>query len=594
MRGEGRRRARWAVGVAVALLALLAFSARGARDDLDLVSRATGGAPADGPSTETAISADGRFVAFSSEADNLSPDDADGVRDVFVRDLSTGVTTLVSRASGPAGAGGDDGSSRPSISADGRLVVFSSFARNLSADDEDAYEDVFVRDTVLGTTTLVSRASGPAGAGGDHASFGGVISADGTRVAFVSAAVNLSAVDDPASQDVFVRDLRSATTTLVSRATGADGAPADANSLSPSLSADGRYVAFSSLATTLSAEDDDFFRDIFVRDLATGATTLVSRGAGAFGGPGNGDSFEPSLSGDGRFVAFSSRADNLSPEGHDALEDVYVRDLAVNATVLVSRASGGGGAGGDADSFAASISADGTRVAFTSEARNLSAEDGDGVTDVFVRDLPAGLTTLASRAAGPKGAAADDNAFAPDISGDGRYVAFHSAADDLSSEDLDAFANVFRRDVERVPSPAGPSALGSGKAGGARVRCDGVRAGIVGTAHHDVIRGTPGRDVIAALGGDDLVVGRGGNDLICLGGGDDHGAGGAGADRILGGPGADRLEGGGGDDRLEGGPGRDLLVGGAGRDRLLGLAGRDTGRGGPGADVCRLESARSC
>ena len=233
-------------------------------------------------------------------------------------------------------------------------------------------------------------------------------------------------------------------------------------------------------------------------------------------------------------------------------------------------------------------------MAFTSEARNLSAEDGDGVTDVFVRDLPAGLTTLASRAAGPKGAAADDNAFAPDISGDGRYVAFHSAADDLSSEDLDAFANVFRRDVERVPSPAGPSALGSGKAGGARVRCDGVRAGIVGTAHHDVIRGTPGRDVIAALGGDDLVVGRGGNDLICLGAGDDHGAGGAGADRILGGPGADRLEGGGGDDRLEGGPGRDLLVGGAGRDRLLGLAGRDTGRGGPGADVCRLESARSC
>ena len=582
------------IGVAAALLALLAVSAQAARDDLDLVSRATGGAPADGPSTETAISADGRFVAFSSEADNLSPDDADGVRDVFVRDLSTGVTTLVSRASGPAGAGGDGGSSRPSISADGRLVVFSSFARNLSADDEDAYEDVFVRDTVLGTTTLVSRASGLAGAGGDHASFGGVISADGTRVAFVSAAVNLSAVDDPASQDVFVRDLPGATTTLVSRATGADGAPADANSLSPSLSTDGSHVAFSSLATTLSAEDDDFFRDVFVRDLSTGATTLVSRGAGAFGGPGNGDSFEPSVSGDGRFVAFSSRADNLSPEGDDAPEDVYVRDLVVNATVLVSRASGGGGAGGDADSFAASISADGTRVAFTSEARNLSAEDGDGVTDVFVRDLPGGLTTLASRAAGPMGAAADDNAFAPDISADGRYVAFHSAADDLSGEDLDAFANVFRRDVERIPPAAGPSALGFRKAGGARVRCGGVRAGIVGTAHHDVIRGTPRRDVIAALGGDDLVVGRGGNDLICLGAGDDHGAGGAGADRILGGPGADRVEGGGGGDRLEGGPGRDLLLGGAGRDRLLGLAGRDTGRGGPGADVCRLESARSC
>jgi Tol biopolymer transport system component len=594
VRGGGPRRAIWAIGVAAALFALLAVSARGARDDLDLVSRATGGAPADGPSTETALSSDGRFVAFSSEADNLSAEDADGVRDVFVRDLATGLTTLVSRASGPAGAGGDDGSSRPSISADGRLVVFSSFARNLSGDDEDAFEDVFVRDMALGTTTLVSRASGSAGASGDHASFGGVISADGNRVAFVSAAVNLSAVDDPASQDVFVRDLPTATTTLASRATGADGVPADGNSLSPSLSSDGRLVAFSSLASTLSTEDDDFFRDVFVRDLATGATTLVSRAAGAFGGPGDGDSFEPSLSGDGRFVAFSSRGGNLSTEDDDAVEDVFVRDLAVNATLLVSRASGGAATPGDADSFATSISADGSRVAFTSEARNLSAEDGDGVTDVFVRDLPSGVTTLVSRAAGPAGTAADDNAFAPDLSGDGRYVTFHSAADDLSGEDLDAFANVFRRDAERPPAPVAAAALGPGKAGGAHVRCDGVRAGIVGTAHRDVIRGTPGRDVIAALGGNDLVVGRGGNDLVCLGAGDDHGVGGAGADRILGGVGADRVEGNDGPDRLEGGPGRDLLLGGAGRDRLLGLAGRDAGRGGPGADVCRLESARAC
>jgi Tol biopolymer transport system component len=596
LRGDGRwRRTRWAIGVAAALSALLAFSARGARDDLDLVSRATGGAPADGPSMEPTVSSDGRFVAFSSEADNLSAEDADGVRDVFVRDLATGVTTLVSRATGPGGAGGDDGSSRPSISADGRLVAFSSFAHNLSIEDDDAFEDVFVRDMVLGTTTLVSRASGPGGAGGDHASFAGTISADGTRVAFVSAAVNLSGVDDPASQDVFVRDLPTATTTLASRAAGPDGVPADANSLSPVLSADGRYVAFSSLASTLSAEDDDFYRDVFVRDLGTGATILVSRAAGAFGAAGDGHSFEPSVSGDGRFVAFSSRADNLSLEDDDSPEDVYVRDLVVNSTVLASRASGGGGAPGDSDSFAASISADGSRVAFTSEARNLSAEDGDVVTDVFVRDLPGGLTTLASRAAGPAGVAADDNAFGPEISADGRHVAFHSAADDLSAEDLNAFANVFRRDVERV-RPTGSTVLGgsSGKAGAARARCDGVHAGIVGTAHHDVIRGTPGRDVIAALGGNDLVVGRGGRDLVCLGNGDDHGAGGAGADRILGGAGADRVEGGGGPDRLEGGPGRDRLIGGAGADRLLGLAGRDTGRGGPGADICRLESASAC
>ena len=250
-------------------------------------------------------------------------------------------------------------------------------------------------------------------------------------------------------------------------------------------------MAFSSLATTLSAEDDDFFRDVFVRDLATGATTLVSRSTCAFSAAGNGDSFEPSLSGDGRFVAFSSRADNLSPEGHDAPEDVYVRDLAVNATVLVSRASGSAGAGGDADSFAASISADGTRVAFTSEARNLSAEDGDGVTDVFVRDLPAGLTTLASRAAGPAGSGGRRQRVHP---GDLRATASSwpsTRPPTICPARTHASANVFRRDVEQVPPPAGPSALsGSGGLGRAPA-IDGDRAGIMGTARDDVIRGTP-------------------------------------------------------------------------------------------------------
>jgi Tol biopolymer transport system component len=474
VRGEGRwRRGGWTIGVVAALCALLALPARGASDDLDLVSRATGGAPADGPSREAAMSSDGRFVAFSSEADNLSAEDADGVRDVFVRDLATGVTTLVSRAGGLGGEGGNDGSSRPSISADGRLVAFSSFAANLSTDDDDAFEDVFVRDMALGTTTLVSRASGRTGPAGDHASFAGVISADGSRVAFVSAAINLSDVDDPASQDVFVRDLAAATTTLASRADGAGGVPADGSSLSPALSADGRYVVFSSLASTLSTEDDDFFRNVFVRDLATGTTTLVSRAAGAFGAAGDGHSFEPSLSGDGRLVAFSSEADNLSAEDDDASEDVYVRDLRVNAIVLVSRASGGGGAAGDSDSFSPSLSADGSRVAFSSEARNLSPEDGDLVTDVLVRDAATGLTTLASRAAGPAGAPADDNAFAPRISADGRYVAFHSAADGLSGEDLDAFANVFRRDVERVVPPS--STILGGSSGTAGCRTESAR-----------------------------------------------------------------------------------------------------------------------
>ena len=594
----GAQTRRWACGAGLAALlaGALALPAVAAKDDLDFVSRATGGAgaPADAGNFEPAISADGRLVAFESLAGNLSGEDGDGFNDVFVRDTATQTLILASRANGPGGAGGDDGSGGVAISADGRFVAFNSGADNLSGEDVEAVTDVFVRDLQAATTTLVSREGGPGGAGGDDTSFDAAISADGRIVAFTSSADNLSDAD-ALGPDVFVRDLQAGVTALVSRESGPGGAGGDSASGGPAISADGRFVAFDSTAQNLSDEDEDVGdrADVFVRDLQANTTTLVSRASGPVGAAGDGISFEASISADGRLVAFESSADNLSGGDDDAVNDIFVRDLRAGTTTLASRAAGPAGAGGDGFSGSPALSADGRHVAFASAAGNLSAEDADGVLDVFVRDLQADTTTLASRATGPVGAGGDANSQTPGISSDGRFVAFESGADNLSAEDDDTVVNVFRRDV-LGPPPAPPPPPPVAPRAVATARCAGAVATIVGTGRRDVLRGTARRDVIAALGGNDVVRGLGGADLICLGAGADRGVGGAGADRVLGQRGADRLEGGPGRDRLEGGPGRDLLLGGAGIDRLLGLAGRDTARGGPGADICRVESKVGC
>ena len=191
-------------------------------------------------------------MAFQSGANNLSTEDSNAVQNIFVRDVAPGTNTLVSRATGVAGPRANGGSVEPDISPSGRYVAFVSAANNLSLDDDNAVRNVFLRDLDESTTTLMSRASGPAGAGGDADSFLAVVS-DNARVAFSSDANNLSAEDGNGFENVFVRDALTGTTTLVSRAQGAAGAPANDSSIEPATSADGRYVAIVSLATNLAA-----------------------------------------------------------------------------------------------------------------------------------------------------------------------------------------------------------------------------------------------------------------------------------------------------------------------------------------------------
>jgi Tol biopolymer transport system component len=465
----------------IVFAAVYAPLAGAAKDDLILISRQSasdGGAAANFVSNRPSISADGRYVAFDSQADNLSSADTNGKvwPDVFVRDTQTNTTALVSRQSAFAGgAGGDEASSDPSISADGRYVTFTSGADNLSAEDNNGPANVFIRDTQANTTTLVSRQSAAdGGAGADGFSQEPSISADGRYVAFASEADNLSKEDNDAFQNVFIRDTQANTTTLVSRKSAADGGdPADEFSRMPSISADGRYVAFSSQAGNLSTDDKNNEEDVFVRDMQANTTTLVSRqSVGAGGAGGDHGSSRPAISADGRYVAFTSSADNLSADDKNEDVDTFVRDMQSGITTLASRQSaadgGAVGEGGDGSDGPCLISADGRYVAFVSEADNLSTDvDSEVTSNVFVRDLETNTTTLVSRqSAADGGAGADESSGEPAISADGRYVAFESGAENLTNldESENTDGDVFLRDVlgeppaQQTPAPTGPPA----------------------------------------------------------------------------------------------------------------------------------------
>jgi hypothetical protein len=292
-----------------------------------LVSRGTGrhSGRANADSQYADISADGRLVAFSSDATNLTRADRDRHSDVYVRNLHSSTTTLVSRASGPAGAKANGNSVITAISADGRFVLFTSSATNLSPDDTDRRDDAYVRDLVTGTTTLVSRASGAAGPKADRSASGAAISGDGRVVVFDSSADDLSAdATDGTNSQVYVRDLATQTTTLVSTS---NGVTANAGAGATSISTDGRVVAFESKATNLSPDDTDGGVDAYVRALATGTTTLASRASGATGAKANGELFAWHLSADGRYLTLNGSATNVSSDDHDAQDDVFRRDL---------------------------------------------------------------------------------------------------------------------------------------------------------------------------------------------------------------------------------------------------------------------------
>jgi Tol biopolymer transport system component len=406
------------------------------------VSVASDGTPANGSSWSPSISADGRFVAFASQASNLVDDDTNGTQDIFVHDRDTGLTTRVSVASEGTEANATSG--RPSISADGRFVAFASQATNLVDDDTNGTWDVFVHDRDTGETTLVSVAMD--GTPGNGLSSGPSISADGRFVAFESRASNLVAGDTNDAVDIFVHDRETGQTTRVS--VNSEGTQADRPSYQPFISADGRFVAFESHATNLYPGDASSTH-IFLHDRETGVTTRVS--VNSEGTEGNGNSWLPSISADGRFVAFHSAANNLVDDDSNNVVDVFVHDRETDETTRVSVASDG--TQGNANSNVASISADGRFVAFQSAAGILVDDDFNSALDIFVHDRNTGQTTRVS--VDNEGTEADSHSFQPSISADGRFVAFESQAGNLVAGETNNVRGIFVHD--RFPNQQGPA-----------------------------------------------------------------------------------------------------------------------------------------
>ena len=427
--------------VALAGGALLVSPASAIADGVtERASIDSAGAQANAESRHPVVSADGRYVAFSSHASNLVTGDTNGWQDVFVHDRVSGQTERISVDS--SGLQGNLPSERAEISPDGRYVAFESSATNLVAGDTNDEVDVFVHDRVSGQTERVSVDS--SGTQGNDLSHPAGFSADGRYVAFSSWASNLVAGDTNNSADAFVRDRLSGQTERVSIDSGAQ----PGNTFATAISADGRYVGMYSFAGDLVAEDTNGAADVFVRDRLSGQTERISLDSS--GTQGNGESVFPSISADGRYVAYTSIASNLVAGDTNDAADAFVHDRLSGQTERISRdLSGTQGNGG---SFAPALSADGRYVAYYSEASNLVASDTNDVLDVFVHDRVSGQTERVS--VDSSATQANGDSFNPVISADGRYVAYYSEASNLVAGDTNSAPDVFVRDRAATSTPA--------------------------------------------------------------------------------------------------------------------------------------------
>ncbi len=415
-----------------------------------------------GGSGSAQMSGRGQFTAFSSLATNLGIPDTNSATDVFVYNRESGIVTAVSWDRLTTGTA-NNASSLPAISSDGHFISFASAATNLIVGETDSNNltDVFLYDQ---QDRVIRRISVPAAggltSGGD--SLASSMSSTGRYVAFESAATNLVTGDTNGAQDIFLRNLdvdgdgvffensSDVATTLVSR-NYVNSEPSNGNSISPFVSDDGRYIAFASDASNLlgNGVDTNGVTDIFV--FRIGGTTIVRVSVAPDGSQLGARSFAPSISGNGRYVAFATEAAlpgdtnnriDVAVHDRDTDNDGIFDESGAKNTFRVSIATSG--AEGNADSYTPRFSANGRFVAFTSDASLVDPADGNGVPDVYLRDLQNSITTRVS--IDTTGGDANGASLLPSVSGDGRFVAFESDATDLTPSDAGGFRDAFFRD----------------------------------------------------------------------------------------------------------------------------------------------------
>jgi Tol biopolymer transport system component len=392
-----------------------------------IVSVASDGSQSNGISINSGLSDDGRFVVFESQATNLVPNDTNASSDVFLRDRLLGTTTRISVTS--SGVQVQKGGRLPVISGDGTKAAFTSQSPFFAPGDGNMLADIIVRDLTNGSITLASV--NMAGVAGNGAAGWADLSQDGRFVAFTSQAGDLVPGDDNDLFDAFVRDMQSGVTERISVAT--DGTQADAPTVDISITPDGRFVAFTSIATNLAPGDVGAQYDIFVRDRLLGTTELISNTP--IGTSGSQDSFYPAISADGRFVTFMSRSVDLVPGDDNGIADVFVKDRLTGAMELVS--VGWQGEPVIEPSDYPDISADGRFVVFGSLADNLIEPPPAGVGDhhedheIFLRDRLLGTTQQVSLT--PDGEQADSGSINPIMTPDGTFISFDTYATDIAA-----------------------------------------------------------------------------------------------------------------------------------------------------------------
>ena len=419
---------------------------------------------ADDFSRPTAISADGRYVALWSLATDLiaGASDENGSTDLFLWDRDTGTVTLISHAAGQATATGNGGSDDGYwISANGRYVAFRSEATDLIAGgtDENSTGDAYLWDRDTGAVTLISHAAGTAATAGNGHSTPSEMSSDGRYVAFYSYATDLIAggTDSNATRDAFLWDRDTGAVTLISRAAGTTKTAGDDESVPGAMSADGRYVALTSASTDLIAglSDTNATDDVFLWDRQTGAMTLVSDAAGTPTTTGNNASYAWAMSADGAFVAVLSQASNLSVGQADvngAGGDAFLWDRTAGAMTLVSHAGGAANFTGNGPTAQLAMSADGQTMLIESQASNLvdGGSDVNGTRDVFLWDRAGGENRLLSHAAVSETTAGNAESRAGVLSADGKTMAFWSNATTLMAGSFNGFRQAFVARPNRI------------------------------------------------------------------------------------------------------------------------------------------------
>jgi PKD repeat protein len=385
-----------------------------------------------------AVSGDGNFVVFESDATNLVADDTNGEMDIFVRDIALGITTRVSVSS--SGEQSNGLSTNAAISADGRYVVFESNASNLVADDTNATTDIFLHDRSTGTTERINYSSEFGQTVWD--SHSPEISEDGRYITYYSFADNLVANDTNLSDDIFVYDRVQAITERVSiNNAGVEG---NDGSYYPQISADGRYVSFASFADNLLPNDTNGRYDVFLYDRVASSIEMVS--VTSDGAQADNHSFFSSVSGDGRYVAFESSASNLAPNDSNRRSDIFLRDRLNQTTLRISLYSDGTSPMGA--SISPMINSQGSHVVFSSVVDLLIDADTNNREDVYLYDIGANSLELVS--VDRDGNLANFGSTNPSLSSDGLMVAFQSMATNLVADDTNSREDIFIRD--RTPN----------------------------------------------------------------------------------------------------------------------------------------------